>query len=163
MNRRNFLAAASASLSPAWAQKPRRVGLIGCGLHGAWVGRCMVEAEYGPGPGFLPFWIGVVLVVLSGFLFIEARREDLRVDESPEGEGDSRSAFLEFAPGAFGPWAIFFVSTLAVSLLFERLGFALSVGLFMLVTMRWVARRRWRPSGRNRARRRAPTPTTARC
>jgi alanine dehydrogenase len=25
------------------------VGLVGCGLHGAWVGRCMAEAEYGPG------------------------------------------------------------------------------------------------------------------
>ena len=25
------------------------VGLIGCGLHGAWVGRCMADAEYGPG------------------------------------------------------------------------------------------------------------------
>jgi alanine dehydrogenase len=28
------------------------VGLIGCGLHGAWVGRCMSEAEYGPGVCF---------------------------------------------------------------------------------------------------------------
>jgi ornithine cyclodeaminase/alanine dehydrogenase-like protein (mu-crystallin family) len=26
-----------------------RVGLIGCGLHGAWVARCMVAAGYGPG------------------------------------------------------------------------------------------------------------------
>lgn len=101
------------------------------------------EAEYGPGPGFLPLWIGVMLVVLSGFLFIEARKEDLRVVSTPDDEGDSRSAFLDFAPGALGPWAIFFVSTIAVSLLFERLGFALSVGLFMLVTMRWVARRNW--------------------
>lgn len=101
------------------------------------------EAEYGPGPGFLPLWIGAMLVVLSGFLFIEARKEDLRVDSPPDGEGDSRSAFLDFAPGAFGPWAIFCVSTIAVSFLFERLGFALSVGLFMLVTMRWVARQSW--------------------
>jgi alanine dehydrogenase len=30
------------------------VGLIGCGLHGAWVGRCMLEAEYGPGVCFDP-------------------------------------------------------------------------------------------------------------
>jgi alanine dehydrogenase len=28
------------------------VGLIGCGLHGAWVGRCLAEAEYGPGVCF---------------------------------------------------------------------------------------------------------------
>jgi alanine dehydrogenase len=30
------------------------VGLVGCGLHGAWVGRCMAEAEYGPGFCFDP-------------------------------------------------------------------------------------------------------------
>jgi alanine dehydrogenase len=30
------------------------VGLIGCGLHGAWVARCMAEAEYGPGFCFDP-------------------------------------------------------------------------------------------------------------
>ena len=26
-----------------------RVGLVGCGLHGAWTGRCLVAAGYGPG------------------------------------------------------------------------------------------------------------------
>ena len=32
----------------------RPVGLIGCGLHGMWVGRCMADAEYGPGVCFDP-------------------------------------------------------------------------------------------------------------
>jgi alanine dehydrogenase len=32
----------------------RTVGLIGCGLHGAWVGRCMADSEYGPGVCFDP-------------------------------------------------------------------------------------------------------------
>jgi ornithine cyclodeaminase/alanine dehydrogenase-like protein (mu-crystallin family) len=35
-------------------ENAREVGLVGCGLHGAWVGRCMVEAEYGPGVCFDP-------------------------------------------------------------------------------------------------------------
>jgi alanine dehydrogenase len=35
-------------------ENAREVGLIGCGLHGSWVGRCMVEAEYGPGVCFDP-------------------------------------------------------------------------------------------------------------
>ncbi len=30
------------------------VGLIGCGLHGAWVGRCLADSEYGPGVCFDP-------------------------------------------------------------------------------------------------------------
>jgi ornithine cyclodeaminase/alanine dehydrogenase-like protein (mu-crystallin family) len=32
----------------------RTVGLVGCGLHGTWVGRCMADAEYGPGVCFDP-------------------------------------------------------------------------------------------------------------
>jgi putative tricarboxylic transport membrane protein len=100
------------------------------------------EAEYGPGPGFLPFWLGVTFVVLSVFLL----RSALKLPAHPEPADDdahSRSGFFQFAPGAFTPWLIFFISTIAVSLVFERLGFAVSIGLFMLVTMRWVARQSW--------------------
>jgi alanine dehydrogenase len=32
----------------------RTVGLIGCGLHGGWAGRCLAAAEYGPGVLFDP-------------------------------------------------------------------------------------------------------------
>ncbi|MEX0992564.1 MAG: ornithine cyclodeaminase family protein [Solirubrobacterales bacterium] len=32
----------------------RSVGLVGCGLHGGWAGRCMADAEYGPGVCFDP-------------------------------------------------------------------------------------------------------------
>lgn len=103
------------------------------------------EAEYGPGPGFLPLWLGVTLVVLSVFLVRNALQE--RASAAPaDAEADHSQGFWQFAPGAFAPWLIFFVSTLAVSLLLERLGFGLSIGLFMLVTMRWVARQSWLPT-----------------
>ncbi len=36
------------------AQGARTVGLIGCGLHGAWVARCLAVAGYGPGVCFDP-------------------------------------------------------------------------------------------------------------
>ena len=101
------------------------------------------EAEYGPGPGFLPFWLGMTLVVLSVFLLREARAARTVADSSPGNEGHARSGFLQFAPGTVTPWLIFFVSTVAVSLFFEQLGFGLSIGLFMFVTMRWVARQSW--------------------
>ncbi|MHB8658809.1 MAG: ornithine cyclodeaminase family protein [Solirubrobacteraceae bacterium] len=39
-------AVATEALAPPGA---RTVGLIGCGLHGAWTARCMVAAGYGPG------------------------------------------------------------------------------------------------------------------
>jgi hypothetical protein len=56
---------------------------------------------------------------------------------------DNPARFFQFAPGAFVPWLVFFGSTIAASLLFERLGFGLAIGLYMLVTMRWVARQSW--------------------
>jgi ornithine cyclodeaminase/alanine dehydrogenase-like protein (mu-crystallin family) len=39
-------AVATAALAPAGA---RTVGIIGCGPHGVWAGRCLAEAGYGPG------------------------------------------------------------------------------------------------------------------
>jgi putative tricarboxylic transport membrane protein len=81
-------------------------------------------------------------VILSVFLVRNALQEQAPA-ASADTESDRPPGFLRFAPGAFAPWLIFFVSTLAVSLLFERLGFGLSIGLFMLVTMRWVARQSW--------------------
>ena len=100
------------------------------------------EAEYGPGPGYLPFWLGVLLVVLSVFLLRGALRKGTTIGPEDDG-GDNPARFWQFAPGAFLPWLIFFVTSIAVSLTFERLGFGLGIGLYMLVTMRWVARRSW--------------------
>lgn len=107
--------------------------------------RLAYEAEYGPGPGFLPFWLGLLLVVLSAFLLRNALRAASlgAVAASAEAEPEAPSGFIAVPPGALTPWLIFFVSTVAVALLFERLGFGLSVGLFMLITMRWVARLGW--------------------
>jgi ornithine cyclodeaminase/alanine dehydrogenase-like protein (mu-crystallin family) len=45
-------AAAAVATQELAREDARTVGLIGCGLHGAWVGRCMAEAEYGPGVCF---------------------------------------------------------------------------------------------------------------
>ncbi len=39
-------AVATQALAPATA---RSVGIVGCGLHGAWTARCLVAAGYGPG------------------------------------------------------------------------------------------------------------------
>jgi alanine dehydrogenase len=47
-------AAAAVATQELAREDSRTVGLVGCGLHGAWVGRCMDEAEYGPGVCFDP-------------------------------------------------------------------------------------------------------------
>ena len=35
-------------------EEARSVGIVGCGLHGAWAARCLAAAEYGPGVCFDP-------------------------------------------------------------------------------------------------------------
>jgi alanine dehydrogenase len=47
-------AAAAVATQELAREDARTVGLIGCGLHGLWVGRCMADAEYGPGVCFDP-------------------------------------------------------------------------------------------------------------
>jgi ornithine cyclodeaminase/alanine dehydrogenase-like protein (mu-crystallin family) len=47
-------AAAAVATQELGAEDASSVGLVGCGLHGSWVGRCLADAEYGPGVCFDP-------------------------------------------------------------------------------------------------------------
>ena len=47
-------AAAAVATQELGREDGSSVGLIGCGLHGMWVGRCMADAEFGPGVCFDP-------------------------------------------------------------------------------------------------------------
>jgi ornithine cyclodeaminase/alanine dehydrogenase-like protein (mu-crystallin family) len=47
-------AAAAVATQELAPEDAATVGLVGCGLHGMWVGRCMADAEYGPGVCFDP-------------------------------------------------------------------------------------------------------------
>src|SRR4029450_14063829 len=47
--------AGAAAARPGRAREDARtVGMIGCGLHGTWAGRCLAAAQYGPGVCFDP-------------------------------------------------------------------------------------------------------------
>jgi alanine dehydrogenase len=47
-------AAAAVATQELAREDARTVGLVGCGLHGMWVGRCLADAEYGAGVCFDP-------------------------------------------------------------------------------------------------------------
>jgi alanine dehydrogenase len=47
-------AVAAAAAQELAREDARTVGIIGCGLHGAWAARCLHAAEYGPGVCFDP-------------------------------------------------------------------------------------------------------------
>lgn len=105
------------------------------------------RAEFGVGPGFFPLWLGVVLVILSAVLVRSIWQAD-RQPATPSEPATDEPAPNQIIPAAEArkPWLIFLISTAAVVLLFSYLGMVISMGLFMLVTVRWVAGRSWRAS-----------------
>jgi putative tricarboxylic transport membrane protein len=93
-----------------------------------------VELEYystlGPGPGFFPFWVGLVLALLSGIMIWQAAtgaREPLPPDFFPQREGRVQLAAI----------VVSMVGTMA---LLDVLGFRLTMLAFFLVLLRTLGR-----------------------
>ena len=85
----------------------------------------------GPGPAFLPFWLGVVMAVLALLLLVGAWRErDPGEPWLPRGEGLRRLLLVLVA------------SAVMVALL-DRLGMALATALYLVVVLRGLDRHPW--------------------
>ncbi len=91
------------------------------------------SATFGPGAGFLPFWLGALLAVLSVLLIVTASRQAVAPPiRSPV---PNRGALI--AVGAtMGALA-------AYILLYERLGFLLGTGLLTAFLLGVVEREGW--------------------
>ncbi len=88
------------------------------------------EAEYGPGPGFLPFWIGVALAICGMLAILKAVRKYARI------EGKF------FLPKTLR--VLFVLVTLIITfLLLPVLGLSLGLALFTGFTMRTSGRHGW--------------------
>jgi putative tricarboxylic transport membrane protein len=93
-------------------------------------GRLPYEAEYGPGPGFLPFWIGLALVGCAIVIIIKA----VRKKSSREGR------FFQ----AKTRQVAFVLGTLIVTfLLLPVVGLSVGLALFTGFTMRTAGRHGW--------------------
>ena len=91
------------------------------------------SGTFGPGAGFLPFWLGAALAILSIVLLVNASREPAQAsDRSPFPKGGAVLAILE----AVGGLAAFI-------LLLETLGFLLSIALLTAFLLRVVEREPW--------------------
>lgn len=83
-------------------------------------------SKFGPGPGFEPFWLGVLLALLAVFLFIDTiRRKGRKEDEKT------------MLPGwkSLGRLASIMLAMAGFALVVEVLGFTLSVFLFVTVLL----------------------------
>jgi hypothetical protein len=87
--------------------------------------------ENGPGPAFLPFWLGLVMALLATMMLVGAlRSRDPGASWLPRGEGLRRIALV-------------LVATIVYALLLNVLGMAVATALFLIVLVRWPDRRPW--------------------
>ena len=88
------------------------------------------EAEYGPGPGFLPFWIGLALIGCSILIIVKAIRK----------HGSRTGRFFQAKTGQ----VVFVLGSLIVTfLLLPVLGLSVGLALFTGFTMRTAGRHGW--------------------
>jgi putative tricarboxylic transport membrane protein len=87
--------------------------------------------ENGPGPAFLPFWLGLVMALLATMLLVGAlRSQDPGGDWLPRGESLRRLAIVLGV-------------TLAFAASLNVLGMTLATVLFLIVLLRWPDRLPW--------------------
>jgi putative tricarboxylic transport membrane protein len=91
------------------------------------------SADFGPGPGFFSFWLGILLIVL-GLLDLIGTSRKAR-EALPAG----------FIPDRTGVKRILFVggSLVASIFLMPRLGFTLTILLFSIFLLRTMGRQPW--------------------
>jgi len=96
--------------------------------------RMPASMTFGPGAGFLPFWLGVTMAALSIVLLVNATREPaVPSGRSPFPRGRALLPLVGMA-----------VSLAAFILLLETLGFLLATGLLSAFLLRVIERQRWR-------------------
>jgi len=85
----------------------------------------------GPGPAFLPFWLGLIMAVLAALLLVKAiRSEDPGEEWLPRGDS-LRRLFLVLA------------ATIALVALLQVVGMILGTVLFLIVVVRFLDRHPW--------------------
>jgi hypothetical protein len=86
-------------------------------------------SEFGPGPGFLPLWVGVVLIGCAIFVIINVLRKHDKIG----------TFFKPRTKLGLRVLIIIFITFLLLPLL----GFSIGLGLFVGITMRIMGKHRW--------------------
>jgi len=86
-------------------------------------------SEYGPGPGFLPLWVGVVLIGCAIFVIINVLKKHDKIG----------TFFKPRTKLGLQVLIIIFITFLLLPLL----GFSIGLALFVGSTMRIMGRHRW--------------------
>ena len=90
-------------------------------------------AEYGPGPGFLPFWLGIGFIIFGLALLTKAtfsRKKDETI-EIPTGH-------------AIYQLLLVLAATVGLVMLAETIGFIICIGLLFFLILAFVERQGWK-------------------
>jgi hypothetical protein len=87
----------------------------------------------GPGSGFLPFWLGVMMAMLAVLLFVRATRGPAGTWWLPSGHGLARLASV-------------LVATILFVALLHTIGMITGIALFLVGILRFVEGYRWWPA-----------------
>ena len=91
-------------------------------------------AEYGPGPGFLPFWLGVGFILLG--LVLLAQVTFSRKEEEENFSPPSKNAAWQMFLVMFGFFGFVFLA--------EKVGFILCIGLLFFFLLTVVEKKGWK-------------------
>jgi hypothetical protein len=86
-------------------------------------------SEFGPGPGFLPLWVGIIIAGCAIYLLIDVLRKHKSVE-------------VFFTPRTKLGLQIL-VTIIITYLLLPLVGFAIGLALFIGVTMRMMGKHHW--------------------
>ena len=90
-------------------------------------------AEYGPGPGFLPFWLGVGFIILGLALFAKAT---FFINKDETIEIPTRHATYQLL--------LVIAAVLGLAVLAETIGFIICIGLLFFFLLAFVERQGWK-------------------
>ena len=86
-----------------------------------------------PGPGFLPFWVGVILALLSMVLWFQARFRKSGADPARFLSGEGKWSYVAAAG----------IALLIYTFLLEPLGFIGSTLLLLIFLFRVIGKQKW--------------------
>ena len=89
----------------------------------------------GPGPGFFPFWLSVLLAVLAGFMFWQATFGRTKAAAQPKNFIPKRDALLKMGAVIAG--------LIIVIIFLEPLGFCLTMFVFNLFILTTLGHHNW--------------------
>jgi hypothetical protein len=107
------------------------------------------QSGFSPGAGFMSFWLGVILLILGLFLFVESliklksQRKAAAMGSVAGKEPAGKTAGDGFCWGSLRKILLLMCGLCVVNLLIEWLGFIFSVCLMSLVMMMVMNRRPW--------------------